>query len=428
MKSERLPGCVTQQYDPFYNCTGALATGTTSAKGNMVGQTSDLALPYWQSIKIELVTPEKGYRYLRFNNPKMGSMAPLNEKGVGVTWYYRGAHAMPYKGPGKRRCITEDELLSQADSAKKYMELWSENVTRYGTGLPNGAGARLIADAKEGYLLEAANWVFGNPANHAITGPMTDQVFAHANFFVSKALKQVELGTGPGHERAKKMWELLVAQQYDSIAGRNSGISLTYLMNCFRHHGDVSPEDGRLTMGGVPTGISDSSNICSHGLSIYSAHAHICAVVPECTDLLSCLWLTFGQPCISPFLPVYIGINEVPEAIKTNNAAELFERLRLEIEYHPEYREEISHFWKIFEIQTVEESLVLQTDVAGLAASEKQNEARKRLTDFVDKKCTKALSEASQILKDIQGLPRFRKAAKETYHDVAKNSNAGKRG
>jgi hypothetical protein len=419
MKSKRQTSFELKQDASFYNCTGALVTGTTSAKGNMVGETSDLALPYWQNIKIELVTPKKGYRYLRFNNPKLGSAAPLNEKGVGLTWYYRGAHAIPYKGPGNRRCITEDELLSQAVSAKKYVELWSENVTRYGTGLPNGAGARLLVDAKEGYLLEAANWVYGNPANHAITGPMTDQVFAHANFFVSKALKQVELGIGPGHERAKRMWEQLIAQQYDSIAGNNGGISLTYLMNCFRDHGDVSPEDGRLTVGGVPSRIRGST-ICSHGLSIYSAHAHICAVIPEYTDLLSCLWLTFGQPCISPFLPIYIGITEVPEAIRMNTAAQLFEQLRLEVEYHPEYRGEITHFWKIFEIQTVEESLVLHTDVARLAGSEKQNEARKRLTDFVEKKCTKALSEASRILKDIQGLPRLKKSAKETCFDAAK--------
>lgn len=412
MKSERQQmsmGGKNNGVGPLHGCTGALVTGTTSAKGNMVGETSDLGLPYWQNVKIELVTPKKGYRYLRFINPKMGSMAPLNEKGVGLTWYFRGARSIPYKSPSSRRCITEDELLSQADSAKKYVEIWSENVTRYGIGLPNGAGARLLVDPREGYLLEAANWVYGNPANHAILGPMTDQVFAHANFFVAKALKQVELGVGPGHSRAKKMWELLIAQQYDSITSGSAGISLSYLMNCFKDHGSVSPEEGRLTMGGVPDRMS-GGNICRHGLSLYSAHAHICAVTAEHTDLLSCLWLTFGQPCISPFLPIYIGINEVPEAMRTNAAARLFEQLRLEIEYHPEYREGVTHLWKIFEIQTVEESLALEMDAAGLAGSEKRGEARKRLNDFVEKKCTQALSEASQILSDIRGLPRLRKA------------------
>ena len=396
----------------FHNCTGAIVTGTTSFKGNILGQTSDLGIPYWKNVRIELVMPPKGFRYFRFINPKMGSMAPLNEKGLGVTWYFRGAQTIPYTGSGKRRCITEDELLSQADSARKYVDLWSENVTRYGTGLPNGAGARLIVDPKEGYLLEAANWVYGNPANHAIHGPMTDQVFVHANFFIDKALKKVETGVGMGYNRAKRLWHLLIDRQYDSAMTANPGISLPYFMSCFKDHGNVSPEDGRLNQGGLSEEAGNFT-ICRHGLGLYSAHAHICAIPADHTDLFSCLWLTFGQPCLSPFLPIYIGINEVPEALRTNAAAKIFEQLRLAVEYHPEYRQEITHFWKIFEIQSVEESLALELDTAVLADNGKLSEARKRLTDFVEKTSSQALSVASQLLTDITGFPRLSKQSSQ---------------
>ncbi len=384
--------------DNTQNCTGALVTGSTSAKGNMVGETTDFVPPRWQNIKVELASPDKGHRYFK---------GVLNEKGVGLTQFYRGARAIPYPDPGKLKRATKDDLLAQADSAKSYMELWSESITKYGTDDVNGAQAQLIVDPKEGYLLEAANYVYDDPDNHAILGPMNDQVFAHANFFVSKRLKQVELRIGTGYNRAKRMWELLIDRQYDSITAANSGVSLSYLMSCFRDHGNLSPEEGRLSIK-VPEE-RGKFTVCSHGLAVYSAHAHICLVREDHTDLLSCLWNTFGQPCISPFLPFYIGIDEVPEAMRTNAAAKIFDQLRLAVEYHPEYRDQITHFWKVFDIHSIEESSALEVEVAALAINSQKGEARKQLTDFVAARCTQALSTASQLLSEIEGLPRLRK-------------------
>jgi hypothetical protein len=384
--------------EPMQGCTGALVTGSTSSKGNMVGETTDFSRPFGENYKVELVIPETGYRYFR---------GVLNEKGVGATQYFRGARAIPYKGLGKLQRVTKDELLNQADSARKYMELWSENVTRYGIDDPRGAQAQLIVDPKEAYLLEAANFIYDNPDNHAILGPMNNQVFAHANFFVSKRLKQVEVGLGAGYNRAKRMWELLIERQYDSITGPDPGISLAYLMNCFRDHGDLSPEEGRLSTY-VPEERGQKT-ICVHSLLKYSARAHICVVTSEHTDLFSCLWTTFGQPCIGPFLPFYISINAVPEAMRTNTAAKTFEELRLAIEYHPEYREEITSFWRVFDIHSVEESALLETEAAALTEANKLEEVRKRLTGYVENRCDQALSAAMQILKDLENLPRFHK-------------------
>jgi dipeptidase len=384
--------------ETIQGCTGALVTGSTSAKGNMVGETTDFGRPFGENYKLELVIPEKGNRYLR---------GVLNEKGVGLTQYFRGARTIPYEGTDKLQRVTKDELLGQADSAREYMELWAENVTRYGIDEPKGAQAQLIVDPKEGYLLEAANYVYGNADNHAILGPMKDQVFAHANFFVSKRLKQVEIGIGAGYNRAKRMWELLVERQYDSITGPNPGISLAYLMNCFRDHGDLSPEEGRMSSY-VPEE-RGKKTICVHSMLKYSARAHICLVTAEHTEFFSCLWTTFGQPCLCPFLPCYISINTVPEAMRTNTAARTFERLHQSLEYHPEYRAEITSYWKMFDIQSIEESSLLETEAVTLLGTGKQDEARKRLTDFVENRCNQALSTASQILNDLESLPRIKK-------------------
>lgn len=388
-------------------CTGALVTGLTSAGGgNMVAQTMDLFAPFWQNVKVELVTPKDGYRCLSVAGMFDRSMSALNEKGVGNTEFFRSAGVIPYPGPDEPQRINSSELMQRADSARKFVELWSENATRYGIEFPSGAGAHTITDPREGYLLEAANWVYNNPENHAIHGPMTDQVFAHANFFVTQRLKAVEAGIGLGYIRAKRMWQLLIDRQYDSCMTFARGLSLSYLMSCLRDHGNTSPEDHRFSV----LGVSEERNhytICTHGLKGYSTYAFICVARPDHTDLFSCLWMTFGQPCISPYLPFYIGINAVPESMSTNAAAKVFEELRLIVEYHPEYRDKITHYWKIFDIHTMEESTALEGKVAILADGGKPGEARKLLTEFVANKCSEALSAASQIIDEIKDLPRF---------------------
>jgi hypothetical protein len=390
----------------FRGCTGALVTGlTSSAGGNMVGQNVDLFIPFWENFKVVLNTPEKGYRFISVGDT-FGPMGVLNEKGVSNTEFFRGARVIPYPGPDKPQCISNEELMMRADSSRKYVQMWSENVTRYGTGDPGGAWAHVITDAREGYLLEAANWVYNDPNNHAIHGPMTDQVFSQANFFVSQRLKPVEAGVGAGYNRAKRMWQMLVDRQYDSCMSSTRGLTLSYLMSCFRDHGNIAPEESRFSVLGVPED-RNQATICTHGLKGYSTFAYICVARKELTDLLSCLWMTFGQPCLSPYFPIYIGITTVPEPMQISAAAKVFEDLRLAIEYHPEYRDKITHFWKIFDIHTMEECTPLETEVSLLAASGKLGEARARLTEFVARKCKQAFAEASRTLEWVKSIPRF---------------------
>jgi hypothetical protein len=71
-------------------------------------------------------------------------------------------------------------------------------------------------------------------------------------------------------------------------------------------------------------GISPSSQeergdsaLCIHSLWEYTSNAFIGIARPDHTDLFSCEWITSSQPCISPFLPVYIGVNEIPKAMTT---------------------------------------------------------------------------------------------------------------
>jgi hypothetical protein len=264
----------------------------------------------------------------------------------------------------------------------------------------------MVIDPKEGYVLEAANCAYENPANHAILGPLTDQVFAAANFYLSKKLKPFETGVGIGYNRAKRLWELLIDRQHDSITEPEMGITPLYFMNCFRDHGNLPIEEGRVSGGGVPEerGIK---TICTHGFETSSAYAHICISRADYTDLLSCMWMTFGQPCICPFLPFFIGINSVPEEMATDSASRIFEDLRLAVEYHPEKREEITRGWQVFELQAIEEIHALESAVINLIDRGNTKEARKSLTEFTERKCSQALSITLKIIENIQGLPGF---------------------
>jgi dipeptidase len=116
------------------------------------------------------------------------------------------------------------------------------------------------------------------------------------------------------------------------------------------------------------------------------------------------MWFTFGQPCISPFLPFYIGINEVPQIASTraNPLARVFEDLRLALEYHPEYMADINRYFTVFEQQTIEQSKELENDVKQLNDNGKETEARAQLTEFVARKCDEALSIGSEWLKFLK--------------------------
>lgn len=395
-------------------CTAALATGITSAKGNLLGQSYDTGYD-WESIRVQISIPENGNRYLKAVGLGQDGLGPiLNEKGIGRVGFARTTRPFPPYA-GKPEYISEDELMRTANNAREWVNLWSENVTRYGVPPAEGGSiGRLLVDINEGYLLEGANWTYGDPANHAIHGPMADQVFACANFYVDAKLKRrVELGIGAGYTRAKRAWELLIDRQYDCSVSEpgfrgppsfGSGITLTYFMSIFRDHGNLLPEEALMSTY-VPEERGRES-VCCHGMAFHTKCAKICHSVDYHTNLFSCLWMTFGQPCVSPFLPVYIGVNSVPDEMsaRANPLARVFEDLRLALEYHPELRDRIKHYWTVWELQTIIEGNNLEGEAAKIAEGGNIIAARALLTEFVARKSFDALSKGKNWLEKLQSL------------------------
>jgi hypothetical protein len=390
-------------------CTQALITGLTSLSGNMTGQCVDGSAGLWPGF-IKLEIPAKGNRYLTVGGMGEEIFPLLNEKGVACSQGLRITKYPPLP-PGKPGFISSGEMMKTCNSADEYMKMWTGNYMRHGA--PWGGRCNLVVDPKEGYCLEGANFAYDDPANYTVHGPMYDQVFASANFYISKRLKMIaEAGIGAGYNRAKRLWQLLIDRQYDAtiMQPKMGGITLSYFMKCLRDHGNINPEQGRLSSY-IAEERGDCA-LCCHGLWEYTSNAFIGISRPDHTDLFSCEWITSSQPCISPFLPVYIGVNKIPKALGTTEAYELFEKLRAAVEYHSEYREDITRHWSVFEIQTIEESYLLERTVTALADKGKVTEARELLTVFVQKKCDDAAATCEKMLDVLGNLPVLGKGPK----------------
>jgi hypothetical protein len=385
-------------------CTQALVTGLTSLKGNMTGQCVDGSAGMWPGF-IKLVIPEKGNRYLTVGGEAEEIFPLVNEKGIICSQGLRITRQYPPPPPTKPEFMPSGEMMRTCDNAQDYVKIWSENYMRYGA--PWGGRCNLIVDTNVGYCVEGANFIYGDPSNYAVHGPMSDQVFASANFYISKRLKRIaEAGIGVGYNRAKRLWQLLIDRQYDCNMMQptgDSGISLSYFMKCLRDHGNVKPEEG--TLSSYIAEERGDSALCIHGLWEYTSNAFIGIARPDHTDLFSCEWMTSSQPCISPFLPIYISVNKIPEALGTTEAYELFEKLRAAVDYHPEYRDDVTQHWSVFEIHAIEESYLLEKDAAALADKGKVAEAREMLTSFVQEKCEQSMTECEKMLDFLNGLP-----------------------
>jgi hypothetical protein len=285
-------------------CTVAMATGLTSMRGNLLAQSHDCG-HNWETLRVQLVVPGSGNRYLRTCGPYDDNLMPiLSEKGIGIVGFARPAMDFP-PYPGQPEYISEDELMSSSNSAREWVNTWSENMTQYGTrGFMGGSAiGRMLIDANEGYLCEGANLVYGDPSNHAIHGPMTDQVYACGNFFINSKLKvKAEAGIGAGYNRAKRVWKLLVDRQYDCCVMESpphrgtenmpyfgAGITLPYFMSIFRDHGDLAPEEGRMSHY-VPEERGQEV-VCCHGMVYYTK----CAALSDSPGALArrpnALWL-----------------------------------------------------------------------------------------------------------------------------------------
>ena len=116
---------------------------------------------------------------------------------------------------------------------------------------------------------------------------------------------------------------------------------------------------------------------------------------------MSALWCAFNQPCKTPYIPFYIGINRIPEVYAGADAYHTFESLALALEENPGFKQTVRQYWEAFEFQTAREGSFLEKQVAELADNGSVDEAQEILTDFVAEKALRAVADARKITEKI---------------------------
>jgi len=130
------------------------------------------------------------------------------------------------------------------------------------------------------------------------------------------------------------------------------------------------------------------------------------------THLLSCIWSGLGFPLTSPYLPFYIGINEVPEELASGDRegsfASVFNTL-----YNLVFEEKtvkgrrtlvpntgrlrmMVEVWRSFDAGSLAQSEAIEANVESLAREGKAEEARTILTNFLRDRSSQAVSEAQK--------------------------------
>jgi len=390
-------------------CTGGLALGLTCAEGNVLLANLDWTVPVeLDRLTLKLIVPEDKSKFRYLSAQKAAQLLGgtyLNEKGVGTKAFFRVSQSL--KLPDENLIPTTDEVMTTCGSAKEMIDKLSGMFTKIGSTLSSGGLALLIVDPKDGYLIEASNYIYNSKLNHAVYGPMKDTVFAQANFYLDKNLRKYQIGSGAGYSRAQAMWELLIKNQYNDYnlnPIQGSGLVLPYMMDILKYHDkEVSMlENERDTSYTV----NNNKSINIQGSVEKTYNSVIINPSADYIEYLSTMWLTFGEPDICPFLPFFIGINEVPKEYSSTVAAEKFNKLRTLLLTNTEHRERIVEYWKGQEVETISLYRGIVADAAVMLADKNDKNTdtavRKKLTDFVNERCATALKTVDEIIKELE--------------------------
>ena len=425
----------------FAQCTGGMALGFPAGDNNLIGATLDWNGPANLSmLKAKLVTDGK-YRYLRVAfGGQPGDGAWLNEKGLGYKDFSRLIGSAYLTKIEIDQEMVSDQLMKTSDSAKSFIDTWTPILTQSGCGQPEDSycgWALLVVDNTEGYLVEAGDVNDNGTVKHpyAVFGPMRNTVFAHSNYYLDETLRSYQMilsGNtvgGVGYERARHLWNMLTQKQYFKISSNidTAIIDVPFFMDVLRSRGteSVRSKDEQkqmwfqkpLSCAVKSQGIDaicknvGTSGIENIGLTYCGQIIKPSKTYPQ---FLSCIWSGLSFPLTSPYLPFYIGINELPAKLqsgdKEGDFAYVFNQLYNLVFCEKNVKgkavltpsmsklKSIIPVWENFDGETYKQSIEIESQVAALAAEGKESEARQLLSDFLDKRMNDAIVIAQDLI------------------------------
>jgi len=359
-----------------FSCTGIIAVGDAVEGPNIWGQTHDRSYPGWDQYISMRVFEETGIKIIG-----VGTEERLNSYGV------------------SRGSLARATLPGTTGHGRPYVDADEGYLVEYGFSKEDYPDVKVRSSA---WILERATsakeavemQIEGlPPGTYNVLGPLTDTALGHANTFIFKPFLKYSTDPLYSLNRQERVQELLDLRR-DEQFNNYTQITALYAFEIFRDR-QYEEEYSRMheNRGNISRFTEDSG----------THHAVLNELPSEHRDLLSIHWVALNYPPISPFMPFYIGLPEIPPTFAKGpeNEVNVFQELFNAVCYKMDYMDDVQKFWEAFEFQTVREKREIEKEVRQLADEGCREEAQSVLYDFVNKKCELAVAYAKDLTKLI---------------------------
>ena len=400
------------ELDSEGECTGYVVTGEAGGGENFLHKNRDSSS--WRE-GVALLTPERGLKVLvvqtdtgvKKHGYGMNAVSGINAKGMAAATFAGTTSEPRPKEPWDPSAACSYALQHTA-SAENYVKKFASIVTEHGVI----AGMSAVVSPTEGWKIEYAGH------QSAVEGPYLDDFSPIANAYTITTMKPYDAGGWSRHGRLRKCRELLERGLYPNTQGepwlRSWDIvkAFDFARNEEALENPISGEPGTFGPSALPgtvAGGSDPRPVCDSlpwGRSGRCVSAHIAVPDAKYPAHLSVLWWSLDRPTIAPFIPLFIGVTELPEAIDAKAdfaAADRFQELRQLLSEHPEYVPLVREVWQAFETRQHRRVMdEVRAPVRAHLAGGRKAEAETLLNAFLAAQVDEVMETAQKLIMKIQ--------------------------
>lgn len=367
-------------------CTGFLSVGKASADGRTLMMKVRDASGWLQRVCL-VTNPSGGIKYLGVeeaaDRDKAGYgkrlKSGINEKGVGGVSLLLFSWEKETTGPDTAEVLRIG--LEKGATAKGSVDGVAKAIEK---GFAYGAGgcSLLFNDPQEAWYMELSGRHWG------AKGPIRNDTFSCSNYYQIPEMEKYESAAAIFKE--KTMGRKQRAQSL--LEGIRGEITIPFLMQ-FSRDQKFPPERAYSY---------DNRIICNEGWNDWSVSGNIAVSDPKYPDILSVLWVAINRPNVSPFIPFYIGLTELPKEFENEGASETFNELRTLVDENPKHRDWVAQTWKNFEYRQLGEVTLLERKIITMLKNGDKKGAQILLNTFVKGKSDEAMKIAQQLIKKIK--------------------------
>lgn len=395
--STAIPLSPTTAAESDFECTGYIVTGQAAGGQSIICKNRDSS--NWHE-GVALVIPDDGFKHIIIETdiPTEGDeygealLHGINEKGVGGATF-AGTAIEEQRTPDEG--ITPAELAQRAiqysATAEEFVKAFEANLYEYGCSTKGGSLG--CVDVNEGWVCEYT------PKTTAMEGPIVDDYRIVSNQYQIRSMKQYE-GTNGAWNRIRRATQILESELYPNFPGEpwertwNLKLAFAFPRDNYQQFPEwwaSSRPINAYNEGGEPGGT------VSAGISIPDE---------EFPGLLTTLWWAMDNPRNAPYIPLYIGITDVPDQIEsygTYESKDTFNKLRLLMHQDLDLREPlVMAVWAGFEARQFERTEELEAEVRALARDGQIDEAQELLTDFLQTQVDEVMSLLNQLVDQFE--------------------------